>query len=384
VKTPKLISLSLFGLVLNAIFNGIFILLIARESDSQLLAKSMVIWSGFFVAGACIAPFENYFLYRRIDNAAPQRQGRVILLSCTVFLFVGLSICISQKVTLWTLPLTLTAGLCTGKMVHLRARAISEGHLTRVSLSNAIEGLARATMLMFWIHQYEKLTFLQILISYIAGNFISLIPYLGRENREIASERDAIPHSKIYGFAIIGFLTSLMSGGLPYVAGYFNAESISATLFFFTLSRSLLILQSILVYVKPNYAKQLGNGNSSKILFVYAIPLFTLGYLILSLFKYSVETILAIDLSSISHVDLIWFVFGLVLSAFFALKISTKNATDEWRYALISSVFGVLAACLPFILRDSGTTSFHTAMILAPLTGILTLAQLDKRREIRA
>ena len=77
MKTPKLISLSLFGLALNAIFNGIFILLIARESDSRLLAQSMVIWSGFFVAGACIAPFENYFLYRRIDNAAPQRQGRV-------------------------------------------------------------------------------------------------------------------------------------------------------------------------------------------------------------------------------------------------------------------------------------------------------------------
>ena len=384
MKTPKLISLSLFGLALNAIFNGIFILLIARESDSQLLAKSMVLWSGFFVAGACIAPFENYFLYRRIGNAAPQRQGRVILLSCTVFLLVGLSICISQKVNLWTLPLTLTAGLCTGKMVHLRARAISEGHLTRVSLSNAIEGLARATMLIFWIHQYEKLTFLQILISYIAGNLISLIPYLVRENKEIANERDAIPHLKIYGFAIIGLLTSLMSGGLPYVAGYFNAESISVTLFFFTLSRSLLILQSILVYVKPNYAKQLGNGNSSKILLVYSIPLFTLGYLILLLFKYVVETMLAIDLSSINHIDLIWFALGLVLSAFFALKISTKNATDKWIYALISSLSGVLAACLPFILRGSGATSFHTAMILAPLTGILTLAQLDKRREIRA
>jgi hypothetical protein len=266
-------------------------------------------------------------------------------------------------------------------MVHLRASAISEGHLTRVSLSNAIEGLARAAMLMFWIHQYEKLTFLQILIAYVAGNLISLIPYLGQENIEIANEREAIPHSKIYGFAIIGLLTSLISGGLPYVAGYFNAESISVTLFFFTLSRSLLILQSILVYVKPNYAKQLGNGNSSKILLVYSIPLFTLGYLILSLFKFGVETILAINLSSISHIDLIWFASALLLSAFFALKISTKNATEEWSYALISSVIGVLAACLPFILGDAGANSFHTAMILAPLSGILTLIQLDKWQE---
>lgn len=384
MKTPKLISLSLFGLALNAIFNGIYILLIARESDSQLLAQSMVIWSGFFVAGACIAPFENYFLYRQISNAAPQRQGRVLLLSCTVFLLVGLSICISQKVDLWTLPLTLTAGLCTGKMVHLRARAISEGHLTRVSLANAIEGLARAATLMFCIHQYEELTFLQILISYVAGNLISLIPYFDRENIEIAKEREAIPHSKIYGFAIIGLLTSLVSGGLPYVAGYFNAQSISVTLFFFTLSRSLLILQSILVYVKPSYAKQLGKSNSSKLQLVYSIPLLALGYIILSLLKCGVDAALAIDLSSISNTDLIWFALALLLSASFALKIATKTATHDWSYALISSVFGVLAACLPFILRDSGTTSFHTAMILAPLTGILTLTQLDKRREIRA
>ena len=380
MKTPKLISLSLFGLALNAIFNGIFILLIARESDSRLLAQSMVIWSGLFVAGACIAPFENYFLYQRIGDAALQRHGRVLLLGCAVFFLMGLSTYIFQNVSLWTLPLTLSAGLCTGQMIHLRAKAISEGHLTKVSLSNVIEGLARAATLIFCIHQYEKLTFLQILISYVVGNLISLLPYLGRKYIEDENELEAIPHPKIYGFAIIGLLTSLMSGGLPYVAGYFNAKSISVTLFFFTLSRSLLILQSILVYVKPNLAKQLGENNSSKVLFVYSIPLLILGYAIIILLKYGVDAALAIDLSSISNTDLIWFVFALVLSAFFALKIATKNATDEWSYALISSVLGVLAACLSFILGDSGATSFHAAMILAPLTGILTLTQLDKRQ----
>ena len=381
MKTPKLISLSFLGLALNASFNGIFILLIARESDSQLLAQSMVIWGGFFVAGACIAPFENYFLYQRIGNTQNQRHGKVVMLSSAIFLLVGLSIYLSQGVSLWTLPLTLTAGYCTGQMVHLRAKAISQGHLTRVSLSNCMEGLARAAVLIIYTNQYEDISVLQILISYVAGNLVSLIPYLKRKTTRIEIALEPIPHSKLSGFAVIGLTTSLITGGLPYVAGYFDASSISVVLLFFTLSRSLLITQSILVYIKPNLAKELGEGKSSRNLLLYSFPLIVVAYLVLSLLKYGVDAALEIDLSTISHRGILLYASSLVISAFFNFKIATKSATPEWSYAVISGLFGLLAAYLSFTFINSGINSFHAAMILAPLTGIFALIQLDKRRE---
>jgi hypothetical protein len=382
VKTPKLISISLVGLVLNALFNGVFILLIARESDSQILAQSMVIWSGFFVAGACIAPFENYFLYQRIGNAQNVRHGKVILLSSTVFLIVGLSIYLSQGLSVLTIPLTLTAGFCTGHMVHLRAKAISQGLLFRVSLSNSMEGFARAAVLFFCTNQIENLSSLQILLSYIAGTLVSLLPYLQLKNKREIKVPETIPNLKLYGLAIIGLLTSLTTGGLPYLAGYFDATSISIILFFFTLSRSLLIIQSILVYVKPQIAKDLGEAISSRTLLRYSIPLIAINFSLLLLLKHSVETILDINLSSIDQKDLFLYASSLVTSAFFALKIATKNASAQWGYAVTSGVFALLVACLSFVLIGTGTNAFHTAMILAPLTGILTLIQLDKRREI--
>ncbi len=382
MKTPKLISVSLTGLALNAIFNGIFILLIAREADSQLLAQSMVIWSGFFVAGACVAPFENYFLYQRIGNAQNIRHGKVTLLSSTVFLIVGLSIYLSQGVSIWTLPLTLMAGFCTGQMVHLRAKAISQGFLFRVSLSNSMEGFTRAAVLIFCIYQVENLSFLQILLSYISGNLVSLLPYLQGETKRDTKTLITIPNFKLYGLAIIGLITSLTTGGLPYLAGYFDATSIPVILLFFTLSRSLLIIQSILVYVKPQLAKDLGEGNSSRILVRYSVPLIAITYALLLILKYGVDAILEINLSSINQGDLFIYACSLVTSAFFALKIATKNATSDWGYAITSGFFSLLTACLSFILINTEANSFYTAMILAPLTGIFALVQLDKRREI--
>jgi hypothetical protein len=267
-------------------------------------------------------------------------------------------------------------------MVHLRAKAISQGLLYRVSLSNSIEGFVRAAALIFCINQIESLSFLQILLSYIAGTLVSLLPYLQRENKRETRALEIIPNFKLYGFAIIGLFTSLTTGGLPYLAGYFDATSISVILFFFTLSRSLLIIQSILVYVKPQLAKDLGEGNSSRTLLRYSVPLIAITYALLLILKYGVDAILDINLSSINQGDLFMYAFSLVTSAFFALKIATKNATAEWGFAMISSVFALLVAYLSFILIDTATNSFHTAMILAPLSGIFALVQLDKSREI--
>jgi hypothetical protein len=143
----------------------------------------------------------------------------------------------------------------------------------------------------------------------------------------------------------------------------------------------LLIIQSILVYVKPNLAKELGEGKSSRNLLLYSFPLIVVAYLVLSLLKYGVDAALEIDLSTISHRGILLYASSLVISAFFNFKIATKNATPEWSYAVISGLFGLLAAYLSFTFINSGINSFHAAMILAPLTGIFTLIQLDKRRE---
>ena len=382
METPKLVSISLVGLGLNALFNGVFILQIGRVSDSALLAQSMILWSGFFVAGACVAPFENYFLYRRIDGSEQYSKFRVVQASSLFFLFVGLSVSFSQNVSFWIFPLTLILGFCVGQTVYLRSEAIYQGELSRVSISNIIEGLSRLVSLTLCVAYFEKVTLWQILFSYAAGNFFSLLPYLKLQKTSERKTRSTLSIKRIFGLSAIGMFTALITGGLPYTAGFFDGGTIPAILYFFTISRSLLIFQSVLVYVKPNWAQNFGAEASFiiliKFLFVSVIPIFSL----LVIVKISVEMIMNVDMSLIDFGDIVYFSIALVVSAYFQLKIASQNATSRWLISLTAGVFGYLTACLAFVIVDSAAYSFYWAMILSPLMGLALLLQMNKTRRI--
>ncbi len=375
MKTQKRVTISLAGLILNAVFNGFFILLIARGSDSELLALSMVMWGGFFVAGACIAPFENYWLYRRIGEEQEHSQAKVMGLSSFLFFSVGLSICFFQDESWWSLPFTVIIGLCIGLMVNLRAGSISQGELGKVSVSNGLEGFIRFASITICTFQFEKLTFLQILISYMLGNILSLVPYLGKRNSQKVNVQKSIPTLRLYGLAAIGLTTSLVTGGLPYMAGYFEINSISTIVFFYTLARSLLIIQSTLIYVNPHIAKDFGEQKPFTKLLKLQVPLVLLIFLLLLVLKFGVETIFKVDLSQLGTFDLLLFANSIILSGYFALRIAVNNVAIVWKNGLISSCSSLLIAFLTFNLIDSSKIAFYSAMILAPLIGIITLIQ---------
>ena len=384
MKISKHVSISLLGLGLNALFNGVFILQIARVSDSVLLGQSMVLWSGFFVAGSCIAPFENYFLYRRMDGFDQYSNFKLLLTSSLLFLVVGLSISFTQNVSLWTIPLTLFTGLCVGQVVFLRSEAIYQRELTRVSVSNISEGLSRVASLTLFIAYFERISFWHILISYAAGNLVSVVPYLKLRSEKSAAVRADLPVNKIYGFAVIGLFTALIAGGLPYLASYFEVEKISTILFFFTLSRSLLILQSLLVYVKPDWAQKIGAENSLSKVLVFSFGFMIFISLLLVILKQGIELNLNIELSMINTNSILYFSVALVVSAIFNLKIATQNASSDWGVAVISGILGFSTACLAFSLIDSAQNSFYGAMIFAPFAGILYLFYSARSRKTSA
>jgi hypothetical protein len=381
MKTPKLVSISLFGLGINALFNGAFVLLIARVSDSALLAQSMVMWSGFFIAGACIAPFENYFLYRRLEGSDQYSRVKVLLLSGSLFLIMGIPISFTQSISLWVLPLTLLVGLCVGQIVCLRSEAIYQEELARVSVANMTEGLARAVSLLVFTTQFERTTLWHILISYVVGNLVSILPYLKLQKVNQSKTRPTLSAKKVYGFAAIGLFAALITGGLPYIAGFFEVGTISTILFFFTISRSLLIFQSVLVYVNPHWAKDLGDEISMMKLIKYLLASLAPTFLLLTIVKNGVQLILNIDLSLIKHDDTLYFSLALVVSAYFNLKIASQNATNQWLSALTAGILGFSTACLAFLIVDPIVNSFYGAMVFAPLIGILFLVHFTKSRE---
>lgn len=381
MRITKLTSISLLGLGLNALFNGVFILQIGRVSDSALLGQSMVLWSGFFVAGACIAPFENYFLYRRMDGSEQYSKFKLLLTSSALFILVGLSISLTQDVSFWVFPLTLLTGFCVGQIVFLRSEAIHQGELARVSISNISEGVSRAAFLTIFIASFERTTFWHILISYAAGSLVSIVPYLKPRNQKTAANRVPLAANKIYGFAAIGLFTALITGGLPYLAGFFEGDNISAILFFFTLSRSLLILQSLLVYVKPHWAQKIGAENSLTRALIFSFASSVISFLLLVIFKQGIELTLNIELSMISTDNILYFSVALVFSALFNLKIAAQNASSNWGSAVTAGIIGFSTACLMFALIDSGTNSFYAAMIFAPLAGILYLFYSSRSRK---
>jgi hypothetical protein len=378
----KLVPVSLFGLAFNALCNSIFILQIAKFSDSELLAHSMVMWSGFFVAGACVAPFENYFLYRRIGESHEEKHSNVVILSSILFLLVGISLNITEQASVWVPALTLLLGFCVGKMVYLRAKAISEKKLTRVSLSNSAEGLVRATAVFVMIQECKSLNLTLIIAAYLLGNLVSLIPVLPNSNGNDLSILESIPTPKFYSLGAIGLMSALITGGLPYIAGFFQSSSIASLLFFFTLSRSLLILQSLMVYVNPKFAKRFGEKRSLVKSFKFSTPLFAVIFILLIALKKFAEIFLDIDLNSIKLTETLFFTTALLLGALFNLGIATQNSGNKWKNSIYSGIVGIVSCCLAFKTIESSENAFYFSMVFAPLIGLLLLYYLERRSEI--
>jgi hypothetical protein len=207
---------------------------------------------------------------------------------------VGISLNITQQASVWVPALTLLLGFCVGKMVYLRAKAISDKKLTMVSLSNSAEGLVRATAVFVMIHEFESLNLTLIITAYLLGNLVSLIPVLSNSNGNDLSIVESIPTRKFYSLGAIGLMSALITGGLPYVAGFFHASSIASLLFFFTLSRSLLILQSLMVYVNPKFAKHFGEEKSLVKIFKVSMPLLVVIFVLLIALKKFAEIFLDI------------------------------------------------------------------------------------------
>jgi hypothetical protein len=378
----KLIPVSLFGLAFNALCNSIFILQIAKFSDSELLAHSMVMWSGFFVAGACVAPFESYFLYRKIGESHEERHSNVVILSSTLFLLVGISLNITQQASVWVPALTLLLGFCVGKMVYLRAKAISEKKLGRVSLSNSAEGLVRATAVFVMIQEFKSLNLTLIITAYLLGNLVALIPVLPNQNGNDLSNLESIPTPKFFSLGAIGLMSALITGGLPYVAGFFHSSSIASLLFFFTLSRSFLILQSLMVYVNPKFAKRFGAEKPCVKFFKVSMPLFVVIFILLTALKKFAEVFLDIDLNSIKLTEILFFSAALLLGALFNLGIATQNSGNKWKNSIYPGIVGIVISCMAFKTIESSENAFYFSMVFAPLIGLLLLHYLERRSEI--
>jgi hypothetical protein len=205
----------------------------------------------------------------------------------------------------------------------------------------------------------------------LIGNVVALTPFIRKRNLQKLNKLESIPTPRLYGLAVVGLSTALVSGGLPYLAGYFEVNSISTILFFYTLARSLLITQSILVYVRPQLARELGEYNAPSTAFKILVPLLFLTHILILILKYGVETIFKFDLSELGILVSFMFAISIVLNGYFALRIAAKNVSIQWWNGLISSCLSLLTAFLCFTLIDSGNFAFYSAMILAPLVGIV-------------
>jgi hypothetical protein len=130
-----------------------------------------------------------------------------------------------------------------------------------------------------------------------------------------------------------------------------------------------------LIYVNPHVAKDFGEQKPFTKLLKLQVPLVLLIFLLLLVLKFGVETIFKVDLSQLGTFDLLLFANSIILSGYFALRIAVNNVAIVWKNGLISSCSSLLIAFLTFNLIDSSKIAFYSAMILAPLIGIITLIQ---------
>ncbi len=370
---------SISGLIINGVGNGLFIILVSRYSTPEVTTQTMLIWAAFFVAGACVAPFENLFLYRVTVQGNEVSSGRITFFAITIFGVIGGTLYFLTSAGLMAIITSIMVGWSNVTIVRSRAHSIAYQKLARVSISNSIEGAGRALGLYLFIVFNNTLTTEMVIQSYVLGNLLALIPYRIAPHLPTTDAKFIVSWRKIFGLSLIGFLVALSTGGLPYLSGFFGVTNISIYLLIFTLARSLLIMQTLLTYHSPMSVIKLGSHNSYSRMLISITIASTLFYCCLIPLKATLDFFTGINLESVSYLDLWFYAMGLASSSIFGLKIAAQNSSAEWKLAIAGALVSVATATSFFLVITDQSQAFLLAMSIAPFLGLMTVVHFDRK-----
>ncbi len=273
-------------------------------------------------------------------------------------------------------------------LINVRNRPVRLGmrDFRVVARANTYEGLSRALVMLCVVMFQLKLNASIVLFIFLLGSLSANIIYLRKMNYKFDPKDtfENLKKEKIIGLSIIGASSALFTGGLPYFVGIFNDSNLTPYVTFYTITRLLLIVQSVLTSIKPNQVNDFGINSSLRTFLIYAIAMLiptTLGLFILK----NLLSKIGLDyLAAINNFEVMFFSSSLVFGALYSIYVSSKCATDSWKICILPSVS---SACISIILLTTiinKLIAFQATMVVAPLSAALLVLYRSAKISNRA
>jgi hypothetical protein len=374
-------AITSLGFGINGLGNALFLYLISINAPSQVLLEAIVFWSAIFWSGAVVAPFETLFLYSKAKNQSVKSSISFTLISVSIFTFSGAVVYFSMNLQPSVILLMTLIGVSNLVTVKNRPIKLAEKNFRIVAQANSYEGTMRAALVMLLILLDVNLSSILVLIVFLAGgmlaNFVYLMDKPSLANSTQPSE--VLDKKKTFGLSLIGGSSAIFLGGLPYLAGIFNDLDLAPYVTFYTMTRLLLTIQSILTSVWPNLVNNLGRSPSiTRFVFQFAVLNIPIILVVIAI-QSALSNFGLQYLSTISNVELLSFSTSLTLTSIYSIYTSSSNATSAWTGGVLPSLSSAFLAVTLMFLITNKVTAFQLTMIFAPLLAILLLIQASNR-----
>jgi hypothetical protein len=369
------------GYALNGIGNSLFIYLISVKASNEVLLLTIVFWSAIFWSGTVLAPVETLFLYSKAKKTSLNYSFLLPLVGVSIFTLTAVVVYFTLEAPFITIPIMTAIGY--SNLINIRNRPIrlASRDFNVVARANTLEGVLRAILILLLIFFAVDLNPLLILTVFLLGNLSANYIYLRNYKSDFHSKEDYghINKRKIIGLSLIGASSALFSGGLPYFVGVFDDINLTPYITFYTLTRLMLIAQSIITSVKPNEVNNFGSDLRFKTFLRYFMVLVIPVYLALLVLQKLLSRIGLEYLSVIGSYEVISFTTSLIFTSFLTIYISSLSTTDSWKICIIPAITSAIFALILITSITDKVLAFQLTMSLAPLLAITLLLYRSAR-----
>jgi hypothetical protein len=369
------------GYALNGIGNSLFIYLISVKASNEVLLLTIVFWSAIFWSGTVLAPFETLFLYSKAKKTSLNYSILLPLVGVSIFTLSAVVVYFTLESPFITIPIMTAIGYSNLINIKNRPIRLASKDFNVVAKANTLEGVLRAILILLLIFFAVDLNPSLILTVFLLGNLSANYVYL-RSHKQTIEPKENYGHvdkQKIIGLSLIGASIALFSGGLPYFVGVFDDINLTPYITFYTISRLLLIVQSIITSVKPNEVNNFGSDLRFKKSLQYFLILVIPTYFALLIIQKLLSRIGLEYLSAIGGYEVISFTTSLIFTSFLTIYISSLSATDSWKICVNPAITSAIFAIVLIVSITDKVLAFQLTMSLAPLLAITLLLYRSAR-----
>jgi hypothetical protein len=219
----------------------------------------------------------------------------------------------------------------------------------------------------------EIVLFWQVAAIYLVGSSLSLLTYYAQRSNIFPVESNQLSLEK-FSFLKIGSASLLLTasaGGFPYIANFIVIADIDQIVYFFLISRSLLLFNTLALSIFPNRYRQIGEEINIKFILTISFLLLPPTYFLLLTISRILENVDSQDLQKIDSKSLLIFSISIIFSAIFSLVSSANFVNGDFSIILASGAASLVISASTLWVFSNQAWSFLLSIVISPFTGVL-------------